>query len=95
MILFGKKSYYTVFGELGLAGKLKDFTFDDRISPSLCVVKSKGEILALTRNEHSYILKIFKRSSESRTLCEVLGRSMRQNATLLRWISMPRITFTL
>ena len=80
MILFGKKCYHAVFGEFALVGKLKksgaqvvslipDLTFDEKICPRLCVVSSKGEILALTQNGRS--LKIFKRSAKSRTLCEI------------------------
>ena len=83
IILFGTKSYHTVFGEARLVSEklqelgvqvmspIPDFTFDDRISPELSVVNSKGEILALTRNERRCRLRVFNRSSESRTLCEI------------------------
>ena len=83
IILFGTKSYHPVFGEARLVSEklqelgvqvmspIPDFTFDDRISPRLSVVNSKGEILALTGNERRYRLRVFKRSIESRTLCEI------------------------
>ena len=80
VILFGKKSYRPLFQEADLVGKLKDCgmqvmsinpdsTFNDEIVPWLSVVNNKGEILALTRDEST--LKIFERSGESRTRCEV------------------------
>ena len=79
-ISYGKKGYHVVFGEFGfvqirktsgmqVVSLIPDFTFDEKIFPRLSVVNSKGDILALTRKRHS--LKIFKRSGESRTLCEV------------------------
>ena len=80
MIFFGKTSYHPVFGESRLVEKLEefgvqvmslnpDYIFNDKISPWLSVVNSKGEILALTQDESR--LKIFNRLGESRTLCEV------------------------
>ena len=80
MILFGKKSYHPVFGDLGLIKKLEDsgvqvmspspdFTFGEEIQPDYSAVNSEGDIVALTEDERTF--KIFKRSGESRTLCEV------------------------
>ena len=80
MIFLGKKNYHPVFGESRLVEKLEgfgvqvmslnpDFTFDDEIFPNASVVNSRGDILAMTQKRP--ILKIFKRSAKSRTLCEV------------------------
>ncbi len=81
MILFGKKSYRPVFGDYELIQKLQecgaqvmllspDFTFGEVIYSWLSAVNSKGEIIGLTRAD-TRTFTIFKRSGESRTLCEV------------------------
>ncbi len=80
LISLGEESYHPVCGEDRHVGKLKEsglqvmslclhFTFDERIYRGNAVINSKGEIIALTRDAHTF--KIFKRSGESRTLCEV------------------------
>ncbi len=80
MILFGKKSYHPVFGDYDLIKKLEDsgvqvmspspdFTFGEEIWPDYSAVNSEGDIVALKKNIRTS--KIFKRSGESRTLCEV------------------------
>ena len=82
-ILLGEEAYHPVFGEDRLIEKLKgtgmqvmsplgsDFIFSDEIYDSAyySVVNSKGDIVARTSNKHTF--KVFKRSGESRTLCEV------------------------
>ena len=78
MILFGKKSYHPVFGDYsfihkledsGVQGMSPDFTFGEEIWLDYSAVNSEGDIVALTKYERTF--KIFKRSGESRTLCEV------------------------
>ena len=79
-ILPGKEIYCP--GEPRLSGKIKksgvqilslllnpDFTFDDKILPWNSAVNSQGDIVAPTLDQRS--LKAFKRSGESRSLCEV------------------------
>jgi hypothetical protein len=80
-ILLGEEIYHPVFGEDRIIEKLKgtgmqvmslgsDFIFSDKIYHSAySVVNSKGDIVARTSNKHTF--KVFKRSGESRTLCEV------------------------
>ena len=46
--------------------QVPEFDFNDDIQSEISVVNSRGEIIALTRNDHSF--KIFKPSGESRTL---------------------------
>ena len=46
--------------------QVPEFDFGDDIRSEISVVNSRGEIIALTRSEHSF--KIFKPSGESRTL---------------------------
>ena len=79
-ILLGEKTYRPVLGEDRLFEKLKgsgmqvmsldsNFTFGDEIYSRYCsVVNSKGDIVALTQDKRTF--KIFKRSRESRILCE-------------------------
>ena len=85
-ILLGQKTYRPVFGEDRHIEKLKrsgmqvmplplplpldtDFTFGDEICPGyFSVVNSKGDIVALSEDERNF--KVFKRSGESRILCE-------------------------
>jgi hypothetical protein len=83
-ILLGEKTYRSVLGEDRIIEKLKgsgmqvkslvlplgsDFTFGDEIySGYHSVVNSKGDIVALTRDKRTF--KVFKRSGESRILCE-------------------------
>ena len=80
LISLGEESYHPVWGEDRVVRKLKesglqvislcpDFTFDEKIYQNHAVVNSTGEIVALTRYTDTF--KIFKRSGESRTLCEV------------------------
>ena len=80
MILFGKKSYHPLFGDYRLIGQLEDsgvqvippnpdFTFGEEVRPYCSAVNSEGNIVALTKDGRTF--KIFKRSGESRTLCEV------------------------
>ncbi len=80
LISLGEKSYHPVCGEDRVVGKLKesgsqvislcpDFTFEKEIYQGDAVVNSSGEIVFLTRATRT--VKIFKRSGESRTLCEV------------------------
>ena len=80
LISLGEESYHPVCGEDRHVGKLvesglrvtslcPDFTFDEKIYPGNAVVNSMGDIVAPTR--YTDTLKIFKRSGESRTLCEV------------------------
>ena len=60
------------YGEDSLDGirketvQVPEFDFNDDIRSEISVVNSRGEIIALTRSEHSF--KIFKPSGESRTL---------------------------
>ena len=60
------------YGEDSLDGisketvQVPEFDFNDDIQSEISVVNSRGEIIALTRSEHSF--KIFKPSGESRTL---------------------------
>ena len=78
-ILLGEKTYRPVLGEDHHIEKLKgsgmqvmsldtDFTFGDEIYSGDSVVNSKGDIVALTEEERTF--NIFKRSGESRILCE-------------------------
>ena len=79
-ILLGEKTYHPVLGEDRIIEKLKgsgmqvmslgtDFTFGDKIySGYHSVVNSKGDIIALTQDKRTF--KFFKRSGESRILCE-------------------------
>ena len=79
-ILFGEKTYRPVLGDERHIDKLKgsgmqvislgtDFTFGDKIYPLYhSVVNSKGNIVALTQDKRTF--KVFKRSGESRILCE-------------------------
>ena len=79
-ILLGEKTYHPVFGDDRHIERLKgsgmqvmsvdtDFTFDDEIcSEYFSVVNSKGDIVALTQDKRTF--KVFKRSGESRILCE-------------------------
>ena len=79
-ILLGEKTYHPVLGEDRIIEKLKgsgmqvmsldsNFTFGDEIySRDYSVVNSKGDIVALTQDERPF--KVFKRSGESRILCE-------------------------
>ena len=80
LISLGEKSYHPVCGEDRHVRKLKesglqvmslwpDFTFDEEIYKHNAVVNSMGDVVAPTRDTPT--VKIFKRSGESRTLCEV------------------------
>ncbi len=80
LISLGEESYHPVCGEYRHVGKLEesglqvlslcpDFTFNERIDQGNAVVNSLGDIVALARDALTF--KIFKRSGESRTLCEV------------------------
>jgi hypothetical protein len=82
-ILLGEETYHPVFGEDRLIEKLKgtgmqvmslgsDFIFSDEIYSYYSVVNSKGDIVAhFARTSNAHTFKVFKRSGESRTLCEV------------------------
>jgi hypothetical protein len=80
-ILLGEKTYHPVLGEDRHIEKLtgsgmqvmslcSDFTFSHEIyrSARYSVVNSKGDIVA---RSNARTFKVFKRSGESRTLCEV------------------------
>ena len=83
-ILLGEKTYRPVFGEDRHIEKLKgtgmqvmplplpldtDFTFGDEMCPGyFSVVNSKGDIVVVTWDNRTF--KVFKRSGESRILCE-------------------------
>ncbi|CAB4020389.1 Hypothetical predicted protein [Paramuricea clavata] len=83
-IFLGEKTYRPVLGDASdhhieilkgsgmqvmslVVSQGSDFTFGDLITFS--VVNSKGDIVAVTRDELS-TFKVFKRSGESRILCE-------------------------
>jgi hypothetical protein len=80
-ILLGEKTYHPVLGEDRLIERLKgsgmqvmslgtDSTFGEKICSGYhSVVNSKGDIVALTQDGRTF--KVFKRSGESRILCEV------------------------
>ena len=78
-ILLGEKTYRPVLGEDRHIEKLKgsgmqimslvtDFTLGDKFHSGISVVNSKGDMVAVTRDERTF--KVFKRSAESRVLCE-------------------------
>ena len=79
-ILLGEKTYHPVLREDRIIEKLKgsgmqvmslgtDFTFGDEIDSGYCsVVNSKGDIVALSKDERNF--KVFEPSGESRILCE-------------------------
>ena len=79
-ILLGEKTYHPVLGEDRLIERLKGSgmqvmslgtEFAETIySRDYSVVNSKGDIVALTQDKRTF--KIFKRSGESRILCEAL-----------------------
>ncbi len=78
LISLGEKSYRPVFGEDRHVRKLKgsglqvmslDFVFDEEMYPGYAVVNSSAEIVVRARDDRT--LKIFKRSGESRNLCEI------------------------
>ena len=79
LISLGEESYHPVCGEDRHVGKLKesglnmslcpDFTFEEKIHEGDAVVNSSGEIVVRTRATRT--VEIFKRSGESRVLCEV------------------------
>ena len=80
-ILVGEKTYHPVFGDNRVDWKLEnsgvevmssqssDVTFDEDVNPDCSAVNSKGEIVAKIAGKGT--LKIFKRSGESRKLCDV------------------------
>ncbi len=81
LISLGVKSYHPVFGEDRVFQKCKEsglqvmlpysvFTPDRKvIDPFFSILNSKGETVAKMMRENT--LKIFKRSGENRTLCEI------------------------
>ena len=86
LISLGEKSYHPVCGEDRVVRELKesglqvislcpDFTFDaEKYGQGNAVVNSEGRIVALPKYERT--VKIFKRSGESRNLCEVPSKGV-------------------
>ena len=81
-ILIGERIYHPVFGDDRVFKELEksgvkiiprsyDVTFDESLDPRCSAVNSKGEIVAKMFSEDTCTLKIFKRSGESRKLCDV------------------------
>ena len=81
-ILVGERIYHPVFGDDRVVKELEksdvkvmqpsyDVTFDESLDPRCSAVNSKGEIVAKMFSQDTCTLNMFKRSGESRKLCDV------------------------